>query len=563
MLRNLHVKDLALIREVDVDFAEGLNILTGETGAGKSILIGSIQLALGGRVPKELMRDGAKPAFVELVFDVTDKEILAELEEKGFPCEEGLLIISRRIGGGRSVSRIGGVTVPASVVRECAELLIDIHGQHENQTLLKPQSQLDLVDLFGGEAVSSKKERVRELVTALRALQTKAGDRTMSEEERLRRADFLRFEIDEIEEASLKEGEDEEVEALYKKLNNARRIAEAVGTAAALTGSDEAGAAGESIGRALREIESAVRYDEELRGFADSLSEIDSLLSDFNRDIADYLDNLSEDPSLFKETEERLNLINRLKAKFGPTLEHVFKVLDEKKAELQSLEDYEAEQARYQAELKAAEKALNEAAGELTAARKAAAEVFEREAASHFLDLNFDRADFKIEFGKKPACTENGEDEVTFLIATNPGTPLMPLKDVASGGELSRLMLGIRSMFASRDKTETLIFDEIDAGISGRTAQCVAEKLNVVGKAHQTLCITHLPQIAAMADHHYAIIKDVSEDEASTRIEALGEDASIDELARLIGGAVITDNTLHAAREMREQSLRLKKGDHL
>ena len=560
MLRNLHVKDLALIREVDVDFAEGLNILTGETGAGKSILIGSIQLALGGRVPKELMRDGAPPAFIELVFDITDEAILDKLSEKGIPCEDGLLIISRRIGQGRSVCRLGGVTVPASVVRECAEMLIDIHGQHENQTLLKPQSQLELIDVFGGEAVAAKKERVRDLSAKLRALKDKAGDKSLSEEERLRRADFLRFEIDEIEEASLKEGEDDEVESLYKKLNNARRIIEAVGTASALTGYDEPGAAGESLSRALRELESAVRYDEGLRSFADSLSEIDSLLGDFNRDISDYLNDLSEDPELFKETEERLNLINRLKAKYGPSLDHVFAVLKDKKAGLKALEDYEEEQARYLAELKEAESALETAASELSKARKDAAKVFEREAAAHFLDLNFDRADFEIAFAQKPVCTENGKDEVTFLIATNPGTPLMPLKDVASGGELSRLMLGIRSMFASRDKTETLIFDEIDSGISGRTAQCVAEKLNVVGRAHQTLCITHLPQIAAMADHHYAIIKDVSQDEASTRIEALGEGASIDELARLIGGAVITDNTREAAREMREQSLKLKRG---
>ena len=558
MLRNLHVKNMALMREIDIDFAEGLNILTGETGAGKSILIGSIQLALGGRLPKDLIREGAEPALVEVVFDVTDPSALKRLQDNGIDTEDGLLIASRRIDGSRSSFRLNGHTVTAQTVRDCLEPLIDIHGQHDNQTLLKTSGQLHYVDLFGGEAVSEARARVREAHRRFVALKARSLDTSLSEDERLRQMDFLRFEIADIEEAALRAGEDEEVEAAYKKMRNARLITEAAASAHELTGYDRDSGAGETIGKAIRELDSVVRYDPEVAPLKEALDQIDSLLNDFNRDLAAYLDDLSDDPEAFAALEDRLNTLNRLKAKYGPTIPDVLRHLEEKKQTLSDLMSYEEERERLNKDLKIAEEALIKAAGELTAARQKAAASFEQEASRHFLDLNFARADFRIDFSRRETCTENGCDEVEFLIATNPGSPLLPLREAASGGELSRLMLGIRTMFATRDETGTLIFDEIDTGISGRTAQCVAEKLNVVARSHQTICITHLPQIAAMADHHYAIIKDVREDEAVTRIEALDEEASIAELARLIGGASITETTLEAAGEMRQQSLSLK-----
>ena len=558
MLRNLHVKNLALIREIDVDFAEGLNILTGETGAGKSILIGSIELALGGRLSKDLIREGDPPALIEIVFDTEDEAVLKKLEEAGIETEDGLLILSRRIENGRSSFRLNGTTVPASVVKECTGSLLEIHGQYDNQTLLKTSGQLKYVDLFGGSAVADARAKVREAHRRYFDLKEKEKNTDISEEERLRRMDFLRFEISDIEDAAVKDGEDEETEALYKKLRNARLIIESAVKAHQLTGYDSAGGAGESVGYAVRELDSVRRYDPALESLSEALGQIDSLLNDFNRDLSAYINDLEDDPGLFKETEDRLNEINRLKAKYGPEIPDITRRLEEKKAELIRMESFEEERRKLLSDLRDAERDLETASMELTAARKTAAKAFEKQASSHFLDLNFPRADFEIAFRKKDICTENGADEIEFMIATNPGTPLMPLREVASGGELSRLMLGIRALFATRDETGTLIFDEIDAGISGRTAQCVAEKLGVVSRSHQTICITHLPQIAAMADHHYAIIKDVSLDKAVTRIEALDETASADELARLIGGAEITGNTREAAREMLKQSRALK-----
>lgn len=559
MLRNLHVKNMALIREIDVDFSDGLTILTGETGAGKSILIGSLQLALGGRLPKDLIKEGQGPALIEAVFEVDDKTV-TRLQAVGVEPEDGLVIISRRIDGSRSVFRLNSETVTASLVRDCASVLIDIHGQHENQTLLKNEAQLALLDEFGGEAISRLKSRVREDYKAYQTIKKEASLSDMPEEERARQADFLRFEIEEIEAASVKVGEDDDVEVRYKKLANARRIIETATVVHELTGYEASGSAGDSIGSALRELESLTRYDEELERVASSLREIDALLNDFNRELARYLSDLEDDPQAFEETEERLNVINHLKVKYGQSVEMIHEALAVRKDKLKALEAYEEKRRHLGEDLKRAEESLSVSSNDLTKARIAAAAQFEKEASGHFLDLNFDRADFHIAFSQKSDYTGNGIDDIEFMIATNPGQPVLPLKDVASGGELSRIMLGIRTMFANRDDTETLIFDEIDTGISGRTAQKVAEKLSAVAAAHQTLCITHLPQIAAMADNHMAIAKTVTEDEASTHLEILSPDEAVNELARLIGGAAITESTLNVAREMQLMSGRIKAG---
>ena len=559
MLRNLHVKNLALIREVDVDFSDGLTVLTGETGAGKSILIGSLVLVLGGRLPKDMTTGDGSPALIEAVFE-PGPGALTRLEAAGVPVEDDLLIISRRIDGTRSVFRLNGETVTAARVRTCADILIDIHGQHENQTLLRPEKQLALLDDFGGEATAAAREACAAAARRYQALKAAGNAHGLSDEERARRMDFLRFEIGEIEEAALKAGEDEELEERYKKLANIRRLMEAVSAVHTLTGYETSDSAGEQIGAALRELEGAVRYDAVLQGPVDVLRDIDALLNDFNREIARYLADAEDDPHLLEETGKRLDTINRLKMKYGRTLEDVLAALDERRAELEALENYEEEKRQLEAGIAEAYRELREAAAVLTARRREAAAVFEKEAAGHFLDLNFDRADFRIDFREAGHIGENGADEIEFMIATNPGRPVMPLREVASGGELSRIMLGIRTMFAARDDTDTLIFDEIDTGISGRTAQKVAEKLNTVGSRHQTLCITHLPQIAAMADHHLAITKAVTADSAETQLQVLDDGESVRELARLIGGARITDSTLAAAEEMKALSQKIRFG---
>ena len=557
MLRNLHVRNLALIREIDVDFTEGLNILTGETGSGKSIIVDAIGLALGGRISRELVSGGT--ALTELTFEVSRPETLTELRGLDVEPEDGQILIARKMQDGRSTIRVNGETRPAAEVRRIASLLLDIHGQSEHQKLLREDVQLSLLDAYGGTEIAAAKDRVRGCYGVWHRLKKTIGAETMTEEERARRISFLTFETDEIRNARLQEGEDEALEKAYRKLANARRIAEAVTAVHEATGYDEPEAAGERIGEALKTLEGVAQYDEALAGAADQLSSIDSLLNDFNRSLADYADGLEDGGTSLEETEERLNTVNRLKSKYGRTVTAVLDALKENEEELERLNAYEERQAEQRRELAAAEKELAAASAALTSVRRKWAVPFAQEASRQFADLNFARSDFAVEFREPGAYTENGQDTVDFCISTNPGAPRRPLRSVVSGGELSRLMLGIRTMFADTDATDTIIFDEVDTGISGRTAQKVAEKLACVARAHQVLCITHLPQIAAMADTHFCITKEVSDTAAITRIEPLGEDASVSELARLIGGAEITENTLNSAREMIQMSREFRR----
>ncbi|MEE3456521.1 MAG: DNA repair protein RecN [Lachnospiraceae bacterium] len=557
MLRNLHIKNLALIREVDVDFNPGLNILTGETGAGKSIIIDSIGMALGGKPVRRLIRDDAPSGLVELVFEVSNPETEAALAAMDIAAEDGVILISRKMQGNRSTIRINGETRTAADARAVGSLLLDIHGQSEHQKLLRTDHQLDLIDSYGREEIREALLKVRESYKVYAELKKKLGSGEMSEEERNRRMSFLEFEIEDIESAGLKEGEDEELEALYRKMKNARRIVTAVNEAHTLTGYEEG--AGDEIGRAVKELDSVSEYDEEIAGLLNTLSEIDDLLNDFNREVAAYADSLDFEESAFAETEERLDLINRLKAKYGRTISDILIAKEEKEEELSALRDYEEERIRLKKKFARAEEALGEASRELSVLRKRYAEEFSRKVVDQLRELNFAKADFAVHFEETAGYTANGCDAVSFMIATNPGEPRRELSKVVSGGELSRIMLGIKTIFAADDKTETLIFDEVDTGISGRTAQMVAEKMSAIARDRQILAITHLPQIAAMADTHYAITKELSDSSAITKIEALSEEESVLELARLIGGEKITDNTLKSSREMKEMCRQMKK----
>lgn len=557
MLRNLHIKNLALIREVDVDFNPGLNILTGETGAGKSIIIDSIGMALGGKPVRRLIRDDAPSGLVELVFEVSNPETEAALAAMDIAAEDGVILISRKMQGNRSTIRINGETRTAADARAVGSLLLDIHGQSEHQKLLRTDHQLDLIDSYGREEIREALLKVRESYKVYAELKKKLGSGEMSEEERNRRMSFLEFEIEDIESAGLKEGEDEELEALYRKMKNARRIVTAVNEAHTLTGYEEG--AGDEIGRAVKELDSVSEYDEEIAGLLNTLSEIDDLLNDFNREVAAYADSLDFEESAFAETEERLDLINRLKAKYGRTISDILMAKEEKEEELSALRDYEEERIRLKKKFARAEEALGEASRGLSVLRKRYAEEFSRKVVDQLRELNFAKADFAVHFEETAGYTANGCDAVSFMIATNPGEPRRELSKVVSGGELSRIMLGIKTIFAADDKTETLIFDEVDTGISGRTAQMVAEKMSAIARDRQVLAITHLPQIAAMADTHYAITKELSDSSAITKIEALSEEESVLELARLIGGEKITENTLKSSREMKEMCRQMKK----
>ena len=556
MLLSLHVKNLALIEEEEVTFTDGLNILTGETGAGKSIIIGSVNLALGSKADKSIIRTGAEYALIEMVFTVDNERQLQRLEEMDLPApEDGTILIKRKILPGRSVCSVGGESVTLRQLREIAELLIDIYGQRENQKLLRREAQLQTVDDYAGEAVQTLRESVSESFRKWRSLKQEWEKDDLDDSARRREADLLSYECREIEEAALKEGEDEELENRYRLMENFRKISEAAGQAGFWTGGSEQSAE-EAVDRASRELSSVSGIDPRLDQLTDELAQIESMISDFNRSLNDYVRDLTFDPSEFEEIQDRLNLINRLKDKYGRSLSDIEAALEERQERLSFLEDYENRRNRLRKDIDAEYEKLLKLCGELSEARRAAAVRFAAGLKEALQDLNFPQVEFesRMQSGEE-YLTESGYDKVVFYISMNPGESMRPLDQIASGGELSRIMLGMKTVFAGKDDIYTFIFDEIDTGISGKTAWKVAEKMKRLAKDHQILCITHLPQIAAMQDSHYSIAKESVGGRTMTHITRLSENESDCEVARLLGSDRITQAALENAREMKRMAL--------
>lgn len=551
MLVHLHVKNLALIEEIEVEFGPGLNILTGETGAGKSILLGSMQLILGAKPSKGMIRENADFALVELLFQVENPKVEEALKELDVFPQDGQVLLSRKITDGRSISKINGNTTTVGQMKAAASCLLDIHGQHEHQSLLYPDKQLEILDAYGKEKIYPAKEKVKECYKKYRQCKEALKALDMDEEQRKRESAFLEFEIAEIEKAALVPGEDEELERRYKKLTNARRIVDVISEVHGMTGYDMQGA-GDMVGNALREISRVLSYDEDLEPLSQTLGEVDSLLNDFNRELSSYMDSLTFDDQEFYETEQRLNLINGLKAKYGRSIEAIQAYQADKQEKLEKIRKYDEIFQKAVEDCRHSEEILAKVSHELTKIRKEYSKQLEEKIVAGLKDLNFLDVDFAVSFEEKKNWTDNGCDDVEYQISTNPGETKKPLGRIVSGGELSRIMLAIKAILADRDQIETLIFDEIDTGISGRTAQKVSEKMAVIGRHHQVLCITHLPQIASMADTHFEIEKHVTGKETTTQIHPLEGEASIRELARLLGGAEITDAVLSNAREMKE-----------
>lgn len=550
MLVHLHVKNLALIEEAEVEFRPGLNILTGETGAGKSILLGSMQLILGGKTSRNMIRENADYALVELLFQVENPKVLKKLEALEITPEEGQILLSRKIMDGRSISKINGETCTVGQMKAAAACLLDIHGQHEHQSLLYRDKQLEILDSYGRERVFPQKVLVEEAYRKYRKNLEELNSLDIDEEQKNREMAFLEFEITEIENAALTPGEDEELERQYKKLSNARKIMEILQTVHTITGYENG--AGDMTGTALREMTKVTQYDEELESLSQTLNEADSLLNDFHRELSSYLDDLVFDEETFYQVERRLDLINNLKAKYGQEISGILSYRDKQIEKLEKLRKYEEYFQAAKEKVQRAEKKLEEASYELSKIRQEYKEQLEQKVIEGLKDLNFLDVDFAIRFDRRKNYTPHGFDDVEYEISTNPGETRKPLGQIVSGGELSRIMLALKAILADRDEVETLIFDEIDTGISGRTAQKVSEKMAVIGNHHQVLCITHLPQIAAMADTHFEIEKHVKGSETATQIHPLNEEDSVRELARLLGGAEITAAVLENAKEMKE-----------
>lgn len=561
MLVSLHVKNLALIDETEVTFGEGLNILSGETGAGKSIIIGSVNLALGAKADKELIRSGAEYALVELVFEVFEESQRKKILEMDLPLEEDhLLIIQRKIQPARSVCKVNGETVTAKQVKELAEILIDIHGQHEHQSLLHKKKHMEILDDYCSEPLFQRKEQLKEDYKAYYSLQKEAAESAMDEETRKRELSLIEFEVQEIEAANLKDGEDELLEQDYRRMVNCHKIAEALSTAYGCCSLETEEGAANQIGRAIRELKTAASFDDTITPVFEMLQEVDNLLSDVNHTISRTMDGLEYDEFELRRIEERLNIVNHLKTKYNLSIKEIIRYGEQAAEKLEKFSDYEAYRTKLENKLQKARQRVFEDCEKISKIRKKNAKVLAEQMKQALIDLNFLDVSFEIQVRPEEALlSAGGYDEVEFMISTNPGENMKPLGMVASGGELSRIMLALKTVLAKKDKTDTLIFDEIDAGISGRTAWKVSEKLGILGKEHQVICITHLPQIAAMADNHFLIEKTADKTKTTTGIrEVQGED-SICELARLLGSESITETALSNARELKEMAAKTKQ----
>ena len=554
MLQNLHVKNIALIDETEVDFGQGLNILTGETGAGKSILLGSVGLALGGKYSSDLLRNGAENGLVELTFSVDDGQIRQKLEEMDIIPDDGMVTLTRKFTGSRSISRINGETVNTGKLKEAAELLIDIHGQHDNKTLLQRKNHLVLLDLFGRKEIAPIKSEMSKCYKEYRAICKKAEETSLNDEERRRELSLYEFEVHEIEEAALRENEDEELEETYRRMTESRKITDAVAQTYRYTCEDSSANAGDCLTRAIRAFWEAAEFDEEGDRLCALLMDVDSLLNDFNRELSEYASKFEFSEEEFKETEERLNLINHLKAKYGSSVSDVLAYCESKRHRIEQLNDYDAYIKQVEEEKEKALKKVERVTKKLHDVRNRYKTVFADEICIHLKELNFLDTRFEIHLKDAGQFSANGKDEAEFYLALNPGEPVKPLENIASGGELSRIMLAIKTVLADAEDTPTLIFDEIDAGISGVTAAKVGEKLKLIGKSRQVICITHLSQIAAVADSHFLIEKSAENESVKTRIRLLNEEDSVKELARILGGDKITSSIMESAREMKEMA---------
>ena len=555
MLHNLYVKNLALIDEIEVEFTKGLNILTGETGAGKSIILGSVNLALGGKYSADIIRKGAEYGYVELTFFVENKTQAEALKRKDIFPEDGVVVLSRKLMSKRSISKINGETVPIALLKEAASILIDIHGQHEHQSLLYKKNHLTILDAFAKENIKQVKEKLAKAYLIYKEQKEELEEALTDEKERNKEIGFLEFEIQEIRQAKLSRQEDETLEETYRRMTNGKKIVGNLEEAYEYTGGTNSETASEAISRALRCMQEAAGCDEQAQDMFQQLAEIDSLLNDFNRELSDYKMSFDFSEETFFEVETRLNEINRLKAKYGNSIEEILEYCDKKEERLLKLQDYDAYLAQLQKKVEETEAEVKHYSNQLSLLRKEEAVKLAEAIRKGLRDLNFLDTQFEIVFRELGTYTVQGTDEVEFMISMNPGEPVRALGDVASGGELSRIMLAIKSVMAEKDQIETLIFDEIDVG---RTAQKVSEKMSFIGRNHQVICITHLAQIAAMADAHYAIEKQVEDGVTKSKIFRLSKEQEIEELARILGGAKITDTVMQSAAEMKELAERTK-----
>lgn len=558
MLDSIQVKNVALIDAAEVEFEKGLNILTGETGAGKSILLSSVQLALGAKADKSLIRQGAEYASVTLSFSPS-KAQKVQLHNLDIDCEDDILILQRRIYPTKSVCKINGETVVQKTMQTVAELLIDIHGQREHQAILKASVQEEMLDAYCMDDILADLEKTKLLYQEYKDLEKQLLDLEGQDTNRERELDFARYELDEIEKAELKLHEDEELQEQYERLSNAKKIEDCVGNAHEVLCSSNQSILN-SLSLALRDLSQVKDYDTELAQVYSQLSDVENSLQDCSHFLDRYLDRFGLESGDLAAVTERLNLINHLKDKYGNSLEEILQYAERISDKIEQIENREQYLIDKQKELEKLKAEYESYSQKLHKMRVEMAKDLSDKMMQALADLNFEQCCFEVECDyREDQMKKNGCSYITFMISLNRGEPLKPLAAVASGGELSRIMLAFKSVFADKDQTETLVFDEIDAGISGKTAWKVSEKLAVLRNNHQVICITHLPQIAAMADAHFCIEKSSSDERTSTTVKKLDENESIAEIGRLLGTDQLTDAVLQNALEMKNMAKQTKQ----
>lgn len=554
MLEHLHIKNLALIKESEISFGEGLNILTGETGAGKSMVIDSLQFALGGRAGKDFLRHGEKQASVEALFAMQSEALQEKLEENGIqPEEDGSVLITRTLSeAGKSVCRVNGSTVTVSMLREIAEDLIDIYGQHEHQSLLNPSKHIRLLDRFCGAGFGDAMEEYKKSYHALKELEKQLQSLMGDESQREQRMDILQFQKEELEAGELRLGEEEDLLEQKKRLSSMEKLMRLTRESLALLydGENMMPSACDQLGDALAKLQEAAEYDNSLNTFADALADAYAAVEDTARELKREAEKQENDPDALEEIEERLQLIYKLKRKYGGSVEAALAFYDKVVQELDFLSNSSEKVAELTLEKEKEQKKLSAAAEKLSALRRSTAQQVAAQIEASLKDMEMKDARFHIQIDEKADWTADGKDKVEFLISANAGENLKPLAKIASGGEMSRVMLALKTVLVDADEIGTFIFDEIDTGVSGRTARKVGEKMRFLGSKRQILCITHLPQIAAMADQHFLIEKESSHGETTTQVTPLEGEGSVLEVARLMGGSDVTDTTLAAAREL-------------
>ena len=552
MLEHLHIRNVALIKESEISFGDGLNILTGETGAGKSMIIDSLQFALGGRAGKDFLRHGEKQAAVEALFSVQSQALTEKLAENGIaPEEDGTLLITRTLSeAGKSVCRINGSTVTVGMLKEIAEDMIDIYGQHEHQSLLNPVKHIRLLDRFCGAGFGEAMEEYKNSRQRLKDLEKQLAILIGDESQREQRMDMLLFQKEEIEAAELREGEEDALLEQKKRLSSMERLIRLTGESVTLLydGDDRAPSACDQLGDALAKLQEAAEYDAALSPLADALADGYAAVEDCARELKREAEEQEADPEELERIEERLQLFYKLKRKYGGSIEAVLEFYEKAVQELDFLSNSSEKAAELSAKKAEEEKRLSALAETLTARRRATAEQVEEQIETALHDMEMKHARFHIQIEEKADWGADGKDKVEFLISANAGEPLKPLAKIASGGEMSRVMLALKTVLVDADEIGTFIFDEIDTGVSGRTARRVGEKMRFLGGKRQLLCITHLPQIAAMADNHFLIEKESDAGETVTRVTALDEEGAVREVARLMND--VTETTLAAAREL-------------